>query len=147
MRKNKYRAWDLKTKKMISWSDIPFEIDQNLQEFCEIFLGGFSDRYIPMQFTGLKDKNGKEIYEGDIFHWVGLLKKGDVGFMGYDEVWFNEHTACWGSIAWNRSFTPFYTHCVHGSTDGGGVACGKMIKTEEEIEVIGNIYENPDLLK
>jgi len=66
--------------------------------------------------------------------------------MGHNQVAFNDYTAVFGWIAWNHSFTPFYTHCVHGSNDGGGVVSGEIHKPEE-IEIIGNIYENPNLLK
>ncbi len=68
-----------------------------------------------MQYTGLKDKNGKEIYEGDI------RKDGH-----YVKYWGEK--ACFG---WYK--TPF----------------GFIITTdfaEEEIEVTGNIYENPELI-
>lgn len=71
----------------------------------------------PMQFTGLKDKNGKEIYEGD------LLKR--PGFLSIFEVKWQEESAAFlrQSMNW-----------IYQSIDSG-------------LEIIGNIHENPELLK
>lgn len=66
MREIKVAAYDAVENRIISPCDVPFDIDWGLQEFCEAFLGGFSDRYIPLLFTTLLDRDDKEIYEGDI---------------------------------------------------------------------------------
>lgn len=73
-------------------------------------------KYELMQYTGLKDKNGKEIYENDIIKWP----TGAVSEMKF------EHTGC-------------------GCHDG----YGWFISPDEAptVEVIGNIYSNPELLK
>lgn len=71
-----------------------------------------------MQFTGLLDKNGKEIYEGDILDWAGLkpiqILWKDTGF----------HSSMYGSEP------------IHLTQDG----------MSDFGEIIGNIYENPELL-
>ena len=75
-----------------------------------------SDDWKVMQFTGLKDKNGKEIYEGDIVK--PYKERRNYSQIVYE---FNQFRIKGKNIYWNWFL--------------------------EEIEVIGNIYENPELLK
>ena len=72
-----------------------------------------------MQYTGLKDKNGKEIYEGDIIK--------------YTQHYFN------------TPMIKYKTKIVEWKYDKWGVY--ETNAGESDIEVIGNIYENPELLK
>ncbi len=74
------------------------------------------------QFTGLLDKNGIEIYERDI------IKCPQTKFYLGIEVWKVEYSEIWGSYGW---------------TDGGA---WYQFKQDFDYEVIGNIYENPELL-
>lgn len=80
-----------------------------------------------MQYTGLKDKNGKEIYEGDIVDFISVN--------GVDK------DATKGVIRWDEEDTGFYV-----DNDNDKYPHVKFWFTES-IEVIGNIYENPELTK
>lgn len=84
------------------------------------------DRYVWEQFTGLKDKNGREIYEGDILQNAD----GETATV----VWCEE-TAEWG-IEWSD--------CEVRDSLSWRMTCVK--ESDSLNEVIGNIHENPELL-
>jgi len=108
MREIKFRAWDKIGKQgMLGWSKI---IETGIELFFKDNFG-----FELMQFTGLKDKQGKEIYEGDI------VKQEDT----INEVYFHKGAFKIGSTIWNPDYLQY----------------------PEGVEVIGNIYETPELLK
>lgn len=115
MRKIKFRAWCETEEHMYDWENL---LNQNLKN---IFIIPEQCGYNIMQSTGLKDKNGKEMYEGDI---IKCSFYPDFIF----EIKFTE--LCW------------YMRKIPTS---------EYIKLSdvlyEELEVIGNIYDNPELLK
>lgn len=76
------------------------------------------------QYTGLKDKNGKEIYEGDICNC--------------------REYECFGKVEWNNEEAGFY-FCV--VMEGGGFEEERLYDYIDELTVIGNIYDNPELLE
>jgi uncharacterized phage protein (TIGR01671 family) len=131
MREIKFRAWDKTQLRMVTLNAWHFDtglIDASAPEE----LRGFRNdgRYEVMQFTGLKDKNGKEIYEGDIvkalFHYGD-----DYG----NEVGESEERI--GQVSWTHSKGRQFV----------GFDFFPANDLAESIEVIGNIYENPELLK
>lgn len=80
------------------------------------------------QYTGLTDKNGKKIFEGDIVK-VSYRCRGE-SQTEYREVLYNEEECCYYPMRWNESceWCDYSTEIT-------------------EIEVIGNIHDNPELLK
>jgi uncharacterized phage protein (TIGR01671 family) len=117
MREIKFRGWDIDNNKMhhdvcfmASWGFIKFG-------FHATSWTDSSKAGIGMQYTGLKDNNGKEIYEGDILdERLKLVIEFYMGCFGY---WYLEN---------------FISIC--NVTD---IIC--------RLKVIGNIYENPKLLE
>lgn len=85
----------------------------------------FDKQCVLMQCTGLKDKNGKLIYEGDVVKFSSLY--GHAIF----EIKWNEEFATFGYEDKETDFSEF----------------GKLYNDAAYIEVIGNIYENPELLE
>lgn len=140
MREIKFRAWNKNNNKMGKVTylnlDIPWiELDGYSGNLT---WGGLNPDCIVMQYTGLKDKNGKEIYEGDIvkdkvnnFVWFYLITT--VGSMGN-----NLFAIC----KW-RNFTVIDGETIIGSYFEGG----NWMYILSTVEVIGNIYENPEILE
>ena len=115
MREIKFRAWNEVMEKMFTWNDF---LNTNMKN---TFIAPKSTAMILMQYTGLHDKNGKEIYEGDItddgYNNIGVVKYGNYNC-----------SCCEGVYGWY--------------VDGGDIRSAECF-----LKVIGNIYENPELLK
>ncbi len=144
MREIKFKAWDKSNKKfilpvpdLVYWStskidkkNKSFEID-SIETSKKDLAWSINNNLILLQFTGLKDKHGKEIYEGDI------IRK-EVTILGTEEM---------------RRFT-FKIYFEWGQVIGEGLtedALGKLVEKRpirfpSQFQVIGNIYENPELL-
>lgn len=120
MRENKFRAWDKRKKLMLSWLELVTMNDEPSLLDLE------NDNFEWLQFTGLKDKHGVEIYEGHI------LKRTEEGL--YPITLKNV-------VTWNDNLAMF---------ELGGFSLGLLLqasrKDKREYEVIGNKFENPELL-
>lgn len=121
-REIKFRAWD----KSIEYMDYRVRVTTEEDETTVDVLDGFTkwrklDDFILMQFTGLHDKKGKPIYEGDI-----ILRDG----IKYLTVIYFDNTEC--QFATKSTKT--------------GMCYGIGTGIEDELEVIGNIHDNPELL-
>ncbi len=118
MREIKFRAWDEEGKKMIYWTLNDLLVRFNTSEYDG------NDRpsalFDWMQYTGLKDVNEKEVYEGDI---VRDVSNSDLIF----------------EIKWHDDNLGYYMPREYDDEYSWTI-------TEPDLEVIGNIYENPELL-
>lgn len=119
----KLRAWHKNIGKMFEVSFIDFDtklIGLNID--LEIIIFDFDDVII-MESTVLKDKNGKEIFDGDILH--GKDDEGDF----WDIVKYDKDNAVW------------IRGCVYYSSPLN------LSENVETLSVVGNIYENPEILR
>lgn len=125
MREIKFRAWDKDLKRWTNYS-----IDDDLLMFYDKHAECWEadqegERFILCQYIGLKNFNGKEIYEGDIvravgfFSWIGVAKYSEKNqaFI-FEDIDKNYR----GSIVFMSQFA-------------------------QNFKLLGNIYENPGLLK
>lgn len=96
-----------------------------------------------MEYTGLKDKNGKEIFEGDVIsYWNGTMrmcKETDEGAKHYGS------TDAWLKNTENKLKQVIFDAPSFRIESGNPL--GSQYLDGPEIEVIGNIYENPELLE
>lgn len=130
-RELKFRAWDKKTNKMYPIDSLVWDLSDNIEE---VWLSGVELEYIDPetspgfrtmdevfleQYTGIKDRNGKEIYEGDIVrvarsYGYGFLPKGAIAIIDFDEKELCYKLRCQGEF---------------------------RLTAKKELEVIGNIHE------
>lgn len=123
MREYKFRAWDNENNQMLDVQELNFEdcfYGGEMQIKTTMYNDYFDCREMPlMQYTGLHDKNGKEIYEGDIVKSF---------FVDTDE-------------AGNEIYKYYIIEVKYDE-----VLCSYKIDKFMNLEVIGNIYENKELL-
>lgn len=120
-REIKFRVWDKTEKRMIDVFGI--ELDSNRVTFdgTDYYLIGKEVEL--MQYTGLKDKNGKEIYEGDIVDHAPHMDRKEFGLTYCEVVKWDESRAMWQGLGRDEGFS-----------------------FNSDLLVIGNIYENSELL-
>lgn len=128
MKTNKFRVWDKLAERFIR-PDKGFQghyvLDLN-GRFHDLGNGSGGDEYVVQQYTGLQDKNGKEIYEGDIVYGFCLNDGPQICVVGFDT---------WGI---------YYTKIKHyPCEEWENIA----MLAQEHNEVIGSIFEHPELLK
>ena len=120
MREIKFKVWDKENKEMLDLEDLHYEFGK-MSIRTTMYNSYFdTEDMVLMQYTGLKDITGKEIYEGDIVK-VRTVTTCVTGYVEYDAEYCeyrviinnNEYVSLWKQL---------------------------------EIEVLGNIYENKNLL-
>ena len=124
MRKIKFRAWDTEVKVMYPRNPYEFVVvgtggvylSQGADDDGEMVFEVLRNA-IPIEYTGLKDRTGKEIYEGDVVR-------------------------CWGG-----EFCQGYWEFDQTITISNMINDCFMMGESEFIKVVGNIYENPELLR
>lgn len=152
MREIKFRAWVSKGAAFggrhegmytgFSFADIYSGRDE-ANVYCEFGPDGYNTIEEPqwgmivlMQYTGLRDKDGVEIYEGDV---VKLIAE-----------WEEVETEFWGIVQWGDLWPEFYIKQTKGPVGECASAFYDPMGAKfawENLEVIGNIYENPELVK
>ena len=119
-KERKYRAWDKINKKMLNWYEF---LDTNVKD---TFITPESTGLILMEYIGICDKNGKEIYRNDIIKLKKLDKNPIIAL-----------------IDWSREYLSYVLiteDVAHVFENLGDYL------DEYDLEIIGNIYENSNLL-
>lgn len=153
MREIKFRAWNDRENVIVPFEQIAIQVTglkidegQSQNILMVDFFGSFGKGVVLMQYTGLKDKNGKEIYQGDIVLFEDTESEYvDVG-IGGGGVKVAETTI-------NNFFPVIYSNGMFGmeiegseTFEDGFTTLHEVVETQTFTEVIGNIYENPDLI-
>jgi len=128
MREIKFRAWLKEERKMVNVETLFIGINRlcfGNSKTEDLFFRDFEEVEL-MQYTGLKDKNGKEIYEGDIV----LIKLDETSTWHKTVVGFKK-----GAFIANLIDKEDYVYIFHHGFTG------------DDFEIIGNVYENKNLLE
>jgi uncharacterized phage protein (TIGR01671 family) len=132
MRELKFRAWDKENRHMIQDSPVSMASIMRDRVRKAIDQNGtpIGAQYVIMQWTGLKDKNGKEIYEGDALRVINPNGEEDNPCI----VEWDGRGCCY----------PYEPQGGYGDYDISSI--GWAMDSEFEFEIIGNVHEHTELL-
>jgi len=149
MREIKFRAWDKDRKEWVedddfyvhSLTDKIHWADNPSGNYARLF--PFENNIELMQYTGLKDKSGVEIYEGDVLIRKGLDYKGEE-FQRWEKSGYEGDEPTHIEIKRDYCTLESFRYWLENESFGYE---GEELEDPTEWEIIGNIYENPELLK
>ena len=141
----KFRAWDKENDRMVypSTEDVCFELDDDGINIFDLWGEYPEDHVFPlldsviMQSTGLKDKNGVEIFEGDLVKQFSNINKFTDDFAEDIEPTYGTTSIVRDGACFKTTFKGLPSLVLN--QNGGSMA--------EHMEVIGNVWENPNLLE
>jgi uncharacterized phage protein (TIGR01671 family) len=136
MREIKFRVWD----KEENYFNSDYSINGGyVYGYCEgkQLTTKEQEKLVFQQYTGLKDKNGKEIYEGDIISDNKTLKTTELGFISC-EVIYEKELACFSVVTLSANKKERYIIPIHAL---------ELDIIPNKYEVISNIFENTELIK
>ncbi len=146
MREIKFRLWCKDLEEIIEVNKMGFENNELWYIECidhdkELLYFPEKNDHVLMQYTGLKDKNGKEIYEGDILETTSELLT-NLGRTRTGRYHTSYNKVIWKDDGWGYEVI---------ENNGIGLINGfqnkGLLNATKYSKVIGNIYENPNLIK
>lgn len=126
-----FEPWKIKFSDNTVWGDF----DGEKQDWCSFSFDGTYGDAILRQYTGLKDRKGTEIYEGDIIRFCDFASDRTGGHMGDSIIT--------GKVVYD--YAMFFVNDEENGETGFSLCDAHL--NDDELEVIGNIYEKPELLK
>ena len=148
----KFRAWDKQTKRLYKVQVLQFYGTDNTLDACQtngVDFDGESTlgepelnnlhNLILMQYTGIKDSEGNEIYEGDILKCTSRIYT-NLGATGTGEYEETIKQVIWKDDSWG-------TRVISSNLTSKGAEKSGLVISAKYAKIIGNIYENTELLE
>ena len=143
MREIKFRIWDMDRKVMLGSQRVIFYDEDFYENFRDFEDGILIENIVVMQSTGLIDKHGFEIYEGDIVRDskvvddISIVRFGEFGVPNFEKLEYQDIALgfYFEDASEYKDVSPFNMTIPLNSCRA------------EDVEIIGNIYQNKELLE